>query len=167
MKGYITVKESSEIQASSVAVHEEKHATAEALMISTKESTSNRNRVTSRVSGKLPVCAYCEGSHWTDECRRYRTIEDRKQRIKGKCFICLKPGHRSKECRVVKACYHCKQTCEHHRSLCPKKFMSRQRESSHLTEEVCRSKEPSQFPKISENSLLSSGDIVLMQTAQK
>ncbi|XP_078334132.1 uncharacterized protein LOC144625796 [Crassostrea virginica] len=50
MKGYITVKESSELQASSVAVQEEKHATAEALMISTKESTSNRNRATSRTA---------------------------------------------------------------------------------------------------------------------
>ena len=111
--------ESLELHASSVAVHEEKHGTAATLMISTKESTFNRNRVTSRVSGKLPVCACCDGSYWTDECRMYKTIEDRKQRIKGKCFICLKPGHRSKKCRVVKSCYHCNLTCDHHRTVCP------------------------------------------------
>ena len=42
----------------------------------------------------------------------------------------------------------------------------RERLGSHLTEEVSRSNEPSKFPKLSENNLLPSGDIVLMQTAQ-
>ena len=42
----------------------------------------------------------------------------------------------------------------------------RERVGSHLTEEVSRSNEPSKFPKISENNLLPSGDIVMMQTAQ-
>ncbi|XP_062582984.1 uncharacterized protein LOC134244753 [Saccostrea cucullata] len=165
MKNYIKVKESSEIQASSVPVHEEKHTTAEALVISTKDSSFRQSRPPG-ISGKPPVCTFCEGRHWTDECRKYRTIEDRKQRLRGKCFICLKPGHRSKECRVDKACYHCRQTRDHHRSLCPKKFSVRQRESSHLTEEVCSKQETSNFSQSSENSLLSSGDIVLMQTAQ-
>ena len=46
------------------------------------------------------------------------------------------------------------------------KERERERGSSHLTEKVSRSDEPSKFPKSSENSLLPSGDIVLMQTAQ-
>lgn len=165
MKSYITVKESSELQASSVVRHEERHTTAEALVISTnKESAIRRNRPT-RVPVRPTVCTFCGGSHWTDECRKYRTIEDRKQRLRGKCFVCLKPDHRSKECRVEKTCYHCKQH-SHHRSLCPKKIPFRQRESSHLTEEISTIEETSKFQKDAENSLLSSGDIVLMQTAK-
>ncbi|XP_062618742.1 uncharacterized protein LOC134280348 [Saccostrea cucullata] len=150
---------------SSVPVHKEKHTTAESLVISTKDSSFRQSRPPG-ISGKPPVCTLCEGRHWTDECKKNRTIEDRKQRFRGKYFICLKPGHRSKECRVDKACYHYRQTRDHHRSLCPKKFPIRHRESSHLTEEVCRKQETSNFSQSSENSFLSSGDIVLMQTAQ-
>lgn len=108
------------------------------------------------------VCTFREDSHWTDECGNYRTIEDRKQRLRGKCFVFLKPGHRSKECRVQKTCYHCKQH-SHHRSLCPKKIPFRQREI--MTEEISTIEETLKFQRDSENSLLSSGDIVLMQTA--
>ena len=33
---------------------------------------------------------YCEGEHWSDECLRYPNIEVRKNKLKNRCFICLK-----------------------------------------------------------------------------
>lgn len=61
-----------------------------------------------RVLVRFIVCIFCEGFYWIDECRKYRIIEDRKERFRGKCFVCLKFGYRSKECRVEKICYYCK-----------------------------------------------------------
>ncbi|VDI20783.1 Hypothetical predicted protein [Mytilus galloprovincialis] len=110
------------------------------------------------------VCRYCDGHHWSDECRKFSTIEDRKQKIKGSCYTCLKPGHVSRDCKFEKACYHCKQKKGHHRSLCPKKIPSQQKEVSHLADEMCEI--ASSEENVPENSLLSSGDIVLLQTAQ-
>ncbi|XP_056016952.1 uncharacterized protein LOC125656535 [Ostrea edulis] len=170
-KAYVTAKESTEFQASDAHNHVENHATAEALMISTKESKERRNAS----SAKSPVCSFCNGYHWTDECRKYRTIEDRKQRIKGKCYICLRPGHRIKDCRVVKPCFHCRESRNHHRSLCPKKFphqrdestrleKSTQKETSCLADESHKEKH-STAESLQESSMFTSGDIVLMQTA--
>ena len=59
--------------------------------------------------GPQKLCRYCEGNHWSDECRNYKTIEARKQKykIKGSCYICLKPGHRIKHCTINKNCFYC------------------------------------------------------------
>ena len=78
-------------------------------------AVDNRQRFT-------PKCHFCQQYHWSDECKSYSTIEARKGQIKGACFVCLKQGHRVKDCKVKPMCYHCKQTGKHHRSLCPTKF---------------------------------------------
>ena len=49
---------------------------------------------------------------------------------------------------------------KHHRSLCPEKFGSSQHENVHLVEETQNDLSKT------ENVLLSSGEIVLMQTAR-
>ena len=66
------------------------------------------------------LCRYCEKEHWSDECPTYRTITERKRRIKGSCYRCLKVGHIVKDCKRSKRCVHCGETNSHHRSLCPK-----------------------------------------------
>ena len=47
-------------------------------------------------------CRYCQQNHWSDECNKYTTIVERKDRIKGSCFKCLKGGHSSKTVRPIK-----------------------------------------------------------------
>lgn len=43
-----------------------------------------------------------------------------KNKIKGSCFICLKPGHSYKNCRNKnKPCFHCKVKGHHNQNLCP------------------------------------------------
>ena len=69
-------------------------------------------------------CAFCESNtHWSEECKKYSTYEARKEKIKGKCFICFKPNHSYKKCRnKEKPCYHCKVKGHHNQSLCPTRF---------------------------------------------
>ncbi|XP_065216396.1 uncharacterized protein LOC135842727 [Planococcus citri] len=68
-------------------------------------------------------CIYCgETSHYSDECSKITTLEDRRKKLNGRCIICLNPGHLAKDCTVNKPCVHCKKRCSHHRSLCIKLF---------------------------------------------
>ena len=123
----------------------------EALVVGQKASQKQGNK----------ICRFCNGNHWSDECRRYETAEERKQRIRGSCYICLKQGHKVGECGLKKACAHCGQVGNHHRSLCLQKFGATNREGAHLVEELPVQEDSS----INENALLSSGEMVLMQTA--
>lgn len=108
-------------------------------------------------------CRFCDGYHWSDECPKYTTMESRKQRIKGSCYICLRDGHNANDClkRGTK-CYYCRQPDHHHRSLCPQKFGTPHRESTNLADEMSLQNETIN----TENSLISSGEMVLMQTAR-
>ena len=44
---------------------------------------------------------YCKKSHWSDECRTVSTLPARKEKVKGKCYICLQPGHLKINCKVI------------------------------------------------------------------
>ena len=105
-------------------------------------------------------CRFCDGYHWSDECPKYTTMEARKQRIKGSCYICLREGHNANDClKQGTRCYFCKQMNHHHSSLCPQKFGTSHRESAKLAEEMpMQSDETINI----ENSLISSGEMVLM-----
>ncbi|CAC5423017.1 unnamed protein product [Mytilus coruscus] len=123
-------KQQSKIQSNGYNFQSRKHLSEEALMtIQPFGSYSG--------SGNSMVCIYCDGHHWSDECRKFSTIEDRKQKIKGSCYTCLKLGHVSRYCRFEKACYHCKQKKDYHRFLCPKKIPSQLKEVSQLVDEIC------------------------------
>ena len=34
-------------------------------------------------------CIYCGKSHWSDECQLYKTLNERKGQLRGKCFVCV------------------------------------------------------------------------------
>ena len=70
-------------------------------------------------------CKFCNGNHWSDQCMEYPTAEDRKQKIKDSCFLCLKRGHIAHKCRLNKLCCYCKCINHHNRSLCPQRFVSK------------------------------------------
>ena len=67
-------------------------------------------------------CAYCEKNHWSDECQLYKMVDQRKTRIRGRCFICLSDKHLFRNCHSEKACFYCKRKGNHDSSLCPQKF---------------------------------------------
>ncbi|XP_071145174.1 uncharacterized protein [Mytilus edulis] len=89
-------KQQSKIQSNNSNFQPRKHLSAEALM-TIKPFGKNSG------SGNSMVCRYCDRHHWSDECRKFSTIEDRKQKIKGSCYTCLKLGHVSRDCKFEKA----------------------------------------------------------------
>ncbi|XP_070552476.1 uncharacterized protein [Ptychodera flava] len=105
-------------------------------------------------------CHFCEQHHWSDEWTKYSTVEARKEKVKGQCYICLKKGHRLKDCVVNEPCFFCRQRKNHHSSLCPKRFPSTRKENTLLTQGLPKDAEPN-----TEKALMASGEIVLMQTA--
>ncbi|MCG7879441.1 MAG: hypothetical protein N0C90_24385, partial [Candidatus Thiodiazotropha endolucinida] len=128
---------------------------AEALVANTNQPSATRY---------YDQCRFCEQRHWSHECPKYRTVAERKKQLKGSCFKCLKTGHKAKDCKKGKTCVHCGEVNDHHRSLCQKKFSSNT-SSTHLTEEVVElPTENAAYA--SENALVSSGEMVLMQTAK-
>ena len=132
-------------------------SSAEALVAGVQATGNRKERMRTH-----PKCRYCSKNHWSDECEKYATIEERKQKIKGSCYICLNPTHQSSSCRQRVHCHYCKQWNRHHRSLCPQQFGTVQRENSSLAEELPEENEVLN----TENSLISSGEMVLMQTAK-
>ena len=62
-------------------------------------------------------CSYCNGSHFSHECTKYKTVNARKDRVMSLklCFNCLKPGHSSKTCCSTRTCRTC--GLRHHSSL--------------------------------------------------
>ena len=103
-------------------------------------------------------CFYCDQAHWSDECSTLKTLEARKEKLKGYCFKCLQRGHISKNCRRERACAHCGRR-NHHRSLCPKLFPDKNGQQP-----------PAELQSISntvdpETAIMASSHHVLMQTA--
>ncbi|XP_045185376.2 uncharacterized protein LOC123543363 [Mercenaria mercenaria] len=83
------------------------------------------NKSTAKDKGYSDKCRYCGKHHYSDECQKYSTMEERKQILKDSCHRCLKVGHMSKDCKRNKVCVHCGANNKHHRSLCPKKVPTR------------------------------------------
>lgn len=113
-------------------------------------------------------CRFCSRAHWSDECQKYKTIEERKTCLQKSCFKCLREGHMSHECRNMNiTCAHCGAKNHHHRSLCPQKFPQRNRkikENVMISEHINESETDGCVE--DESVLLASGEMVVMQTAK-
>lgn len=71
------------------------------------------------LSGNSPAnCCYCQQQHTAEACTSVKGIEDRKLilRKSGRCFVCLRRGHISRECRSRSKCRKC--SARHHVSIC-------------------------------------------------
>ena len=86
------------------------HRSAEGLLVAGNRQVSQ------------PKCVYCEQNHQSDECSQYKTLQSRRQKLKGCCYNCLKKGHSLKDCTRERACAHCGKKKSHHRSLCNSLF---------------------------------------------
>ena len=63
-------------------------------------------------------CSFCNQDHQSSNCNVVTSPESRKQVLKkkGKCFLCLKPGHISRSCRSSMKCLKCQGP--HHVAIC-------------------------------------------------
>lgn len=50
----------------------------------------------------------CKELSWSDGCQTISALQARKHEVKGKCCVCLAPGHLKLKCKVEKQCFHCK-----------------------------------------------------------
>ncbi len=101
------------------ALHTPGSGSAEALIVNVKRSKSEGPAATRFYADQ---CRYCSNKHYSDECLKYKTVDDRKRKIKGSCFRCLSEGHIASECKRNRTCVYCGEINKHHRSLCPKQF---------------------------------------------
>lgn len=67
-----------------------------------------------------PTCTYCQGSHTSNSCTTVSNVTARKDilRKNGRCFLCLKRNHLSRDCNSKSHCFKCHG--RHHISICTK-----------------------------------------------
>ncbi|KAI5738230.1 hypothetical protein M8J77_004376 [Diaphorina citri] len=110
------------------------------------------------------ICAYCGEDHYSDQCAKYATIPQRKERLKDNCHICLKSDHFASECSADFPCYHCKKRRAHHRSLCDKfsrtdnNWRDNDKSNNENKDEPCTSRVLSALSQVKKS-------VVFMQTA--
>jgi hypothetical protein len=70
--------------------------------------------------GSGPSCSYCQQAHSSNSCQVVTQPQARKQVLlrAGRCFVCLRRGHISRECQSRSKCYKCGG--RHHVSVCLK-----------------------------------------------
>ena len=64
-------------------------------------------------------CCFCKGEvHGPVNCKRFAKVEECKHIIReqGRCFVCLRPVHISRNCRSSAKCGNCNK--RHHTSVC-------------------------------------------------
>lgn len=107
-------------------LEEEIKARERAMPPSTQPSTGRKIGQRNDSTGTLlaltnpPSCCFCHQPHPSSGCQTVLDIGERKQILKrsGRCFICLKKYHISKECRSATRCRKCRG--RHHVSICTK-----------------------------------------------
>ena len=86
----------------------------------TKHAQGHHHFTTSALvaEGRKITCSYCNGSHYSAKCEIVSNPQARKVilRKQGRCFVCLRKNHLSKDCRSNVRCYDCKG--RHHSSIC-------------------------------------------------
>ena len=111
-KNYIVAAE----QADLLAYGTETEDLRETCPVYNRASPPQRKRINAQL---LIKCHYCSCNHWSYQCTDYKTVDDRKNKLKDCCFLCLKKGHIASKCLYNKTCFHCGRRNHHHRSLCP------------------------------------------------
>ncbi|XP_049865957.1 uncharacterized protein LOC126378529 [Pectinophora gossypiella] len=67
------------------------------------------------------MCIFCNENHYNDQCTKFKTIAQRKEKLGNRCYGCLRSGHSLRTCRRQRKCQYCGQVGCHDRALCPKR----------------------------------------------
>lgn len=88
-----------------------------------KQPNHQRNRIPPSASSLLSsyqdtTCTYCQEKHLSANCKTVTNITARRDILKrsGRCFICLRKNHISRDCQSNNKCFKCGK--RHHASLC-------------------------------------------------
>ena len=108
----------SELEARERAVcHDESLLSAEGQAFPTFKMRTTTSALFTKHSG--PTCTYCKQSHPSNSCKMVTNPAARKDILikQGRCFVCLRKDHLSKNCPSKHECFKCKG--KHHISICP------------------------------------------------
>ncbi|CAB4025471.1 PREDICTED: uncharacterized protein LOC107334226, partial [Paramuricea clavata] len=69
-------------------------------------------------NGSNICCVFCDAEHFSASCEKIKDPQARKNILKrqGRCFLCLRKGHRINQCTSNKRCRKCPG--KHHQSIC-------------------------------------------------
>ena len=87
-------------------------------------------------AGQEKNCAFCMNTHHHENCSKVANVQERKRLIGkyGRCFNCLRKGHRARDCKTKVICKRC--DAKHHTSLCEAPVESSQGERVSSSQEV-------------------------------
>lgn len=128
--------------------------------------SSNPNTIT---------CSYCKQAHTSNSCNVVTDIAERKRTLmrSGRCFVCLRRGHISKECKSKGNCNKCKGL--HHVSICSQNSSSAQSQAqdkptgnppSGTSTQNKPTSNPGSHSTPSAQMYVNTGTPILLQTAQ-
>ena len=84
-----------------------------------KKASKELHTAAALLSSELSMaCVYCGQSHSANSCRTVTSVDSRRQILMkaGRCFMCLKRFHKSRDCRSGAKCSACQG--RHHSSVC-------------------------------------------------
>ena len=109
-----------------VELREELHLQKETKQHERKNHTTEDRRGKPGTASALAVtnagfedrCAYCMDCHDHDNCTKVTSVSKRRELIRkyGRCFICMRKGHKASKCKSNRKCDKCKGN--HHVSIC-------------------------------------------------
>ena len=101
LKGYITAQEIRENQFLTNSEGDE-NPKAHEHKFKKPFGTTSSLMSTERYQKPTPNCFYWEKPHWSDECHNVSTFQERTEKAKGRCYICLHLEHVMAKCKVEK-----------------------------------------------------------------
>ena len=86
LKGYITAQEIGENQCLANSEGDENPKAYEHKVRQFKKPSGTMTSLmsTKRYKKPTPNCFYCEQLHWSDECNNVSTLQERKEKVKGR-----------------------------------------------------------------------------------
>uniref|UniRef100_A0A914LI66 Peptidase aspartic putative domain-containing protein n=1 Tax=Meloidogyne incognita TaxID=6306 RepID=A0A914LI66_MELIC len=93
---------------------------------STVGKTNRKETVREKKEKRSLYCYFCQKKHWSNECRKYSTLQARKERIKEdmRCIRCCRLGHEAADCQHPSKCLGCSGA--HPLALCPNQKIPQQ-----------------------------------------
>ena len=125
---------------------------------------SNNNNPTSSSlvtnSNQAVNCVYCGEVHYSAVCKKVVSVKERKEILKrlGRCYNCLKPNHRVRDCESRRNCRYCHH--KHHQSLCESRTADKG--DDHTGEQET----PTQDMTVNTSNSVKGQHLVLLQTAR-
>ena len=100
LKNYVAARERAEQQFNTTKTDSTEEPCKPMIMVSSAEALMERSQGVNNRKDRTTLSSRCRffyAYHRSDECPKYTTMESRKQRIKGCCYICLRDGHNASE----------------------------------------------------------------------